>query len=223
MEQREENVSFSDKCAVFLMNNRKLLAILVGSVSVCVIAALLVTSFSDRAAKQASDATEALISEWVDLQAKKPEDLTEKETALITRFEEQAMKNGKTYAGFRAYSVLGEIFSVRKDWQKAMDCFEKAAVAVPTSYTAGAAYFNAAVCADELKDYEKALSFYTKTAGIEDFPLVPRALFNIGRCEEMLNHPDKALEAYAKLSEKYPDNSWALLGKSRTVILSIRS
>ena len=93
---------------------------------------------------------------------------------------------------------------------------------MPKQYTAGIAYFNAAACADELQQYEKALDFYTLSAAAEEFSLKPRALFNIGRIEEMLAHSDKAVDAYTKLIEAYPDNEWALLGKSRVIALSIQ-
>ena len=148
--------------------------------------------------------------------------MTAKEDALVEKLEKQATANGRSYAAFRAYTTLGEIYVLRKDWEKALTFYQKAGEAQPKSYTAGIAYFNAAACADELQQHDKALELYTLSGSYDDFPLKPRALFNIGRLEESLAHSDKAIEAYTKLTELYPDNDWALLAKSRIIALSIQ-
>lgn len=221
-EQNEQVFSFSDRCVQLLTNHRK--PILFVFVTVCVLAAgsLLVSSITAHKAKHASIETEALITEWTDLRAKNAEDMSTKEDTLAEKLEKQATASGMTYAAFRAYTTLGEIYVLRKDWEKALSFYEKAGAVLPKNYTAGIAYFNAAACADELQQFEKALELYTLSAASEDFSLKPRALFNIGRIEESLAHPDKAIEAYTKLAELYPDNDWTLLGKSRLIALSIQ-
>ncbi len=217
----EETLSFSQKCVSFLTNSRKILLVLLVSFCVLIAGVVVFVSIHNSQAKKASEQTEQLISEWMELQTKKPENITDTEKTLIEQLEMQAKQNGQSYAGFRAYTVLAEIYNTKKEWEKAMLMYEKAALALPHAYTAGIAYFNAGSCADELQQYEKALEFYMLSAQIESFPLRPRALFNVGRLEEQLNHADKASEAYAKLIELYPDNNWALLGKSRSIALSL--
>ncbi len=217
----EEPLSFSQKCVSFLINGRKILLALLVSFCVIVAAVVVFVSVQNRNIKHASEATEMLINDWMKLRSDKPENMTEQENELIKKIEVQAEKNGKSYAGFRAYTVLGEIYSTKKEWEHAMTMYEKAAVALPKSYTAGIAYFNAGACADELKQYEKSLEFYMLSSQVENFPLRPRAFFNVGRLEEQLAHSEKAIEAYNKLSELYPDNNWALLGKSRIIALTI--
>lgn len=219
-EQHQQPLSVSERFGQFLTCNRKPIGIIFATICAATIIALTFASITARKAKNASAETEALISEWTDLRLKNAEDMTAKEDALADKLEKQALENGTTYAAFRAYSTLGEIYFLRKDWEKARDFYQKAGDVLPKSYTAGIAYFNAAACADELKQYDKALEFYTLSAHSEDFTLKPRALFNIGRLEEKLSHVDKALEAYAKLTELHPDNDWALLGKSRIIALS---
>lgn len=221
-EQDDQTLSLSDRCVQFLTNHRKSIAILLGSVCAVVGVGLAISFITLRNAKNASMATEALITEWTDLRAKKADDMTSKEDALVEKLEKQAGANGRTYAAFRAYTTLGEIYTLRKEWEKALGFYQKAGESLPKQYTAGIAYFNAAACADELQQYEKALDFYTLSAAAEEFSLKPRALFNIGRIEEMLAHSDKAVDAYTKLIEAYPDNEWALLGKSRVIALSIQ-
>ena len=221
-EQTEQTLSFSERCGQFLTNNRKPIIILFTVICVAVATALIISSAASHKAKNASTETESLIAEWTEIRTKNGEDKTAQEDALTEKLEKQAAASGRTYAAYRAYTTLGEISVLRKDWERALMFYQKAGEVLPKAYTAGIAYFNAAACADELKQYEKALELYTLSAAAEEFALKPRALFNIGRIEESLDHSDKAVEAYTKLAELYPDNDWALLGKSRIIALAIR-
>ena len=221
-EQNDQTLSFSERCGQFLTQHRKPIVIILGAICAVVAITLIVSALTIRSAKNASVETEAIISEWTDLRNKNAEDMAAKEDVLVEKLEKQAAANGHTYAAFRAYTTLGEIYTIRKDWEKALDSYRKAGEALPKAYTAGIAYFNAAACADELQQYDKALELYTLSASYDDFPLKPRALFNIGRLEESLAHSDKAVEAYTKLTESYPDNDWALLAKSRIIALTIQ-
>ena len=221
-EQNDQALSFSERCGEFLTQHRKPIAIALAAVCTVVAIALIVSSITARAAKNASMETEAMISEWTDLRIKNADDMATKEDSLAEKLEKQAVANGRTYSAFRAYTALGEIYALRKDWEKALTFYQKAGEALPKAYTAGIAYFNAAACADELQQHDKALELYTLSAASDDFPLKPRAMFNIGRLEESLSHSDKAVEAYTKLTELYPDNDWALLAKSRIIALSIQ-
>lgn len=221
-EQNDQTLSFSERCGEFLARHRKPIVIILGAICAIVAIVLVVSSLTARAAKNASMETETMISEWTELRDKNAEDMTAEEDALVEKLEKQAAANGRTYAGFRAYTTLGEIYVLRKDWEKALGFYRKAGEAQPKAYTAGIAYFNAAACADELQQHDKALELYTLSAASDDFSLKPRALFNIGRIEESLAHSDKAVEAYTKLTELYPDNDWTLLAKSRIIALSIQ-
>ena len=220
--QNDQTLTFSERCGEFLTHNRKPIIIILGAVCAVVAIALIASALTTRSAKKASMETEAIISEWTDLRDKNAEDMAAQEDALVEKLEKQAAANGHAYSAFRAYTTLGEIYVLRKNWEKALDFYQKAGEVLPKSYTAGIAYFNAAACADELQQHDKALELYTLSAASEDFSLKPRALFNIGRLEESLAHSDKAVEAYTKLTELYPDNDWALLAKSRIIALSIQ-
>lgn len=221
MNRDEEKLSFADACSQFLTHNRKLIVVLFAFICVVGIGIIAVSSFKEHTAKTASEDMEMLITKWTDLRSENPDDMTAQEDVLLPELEKQALKSGASYAGFRGYTTVGEIYFLRKDWEKALEAYQKAAESLPKNYTAGIAYFNAAVCADELKHYEKALELYTLSSAVKDFALKPRALFNIGRLEEMLDHREKAVEAYTQLAESYPDNNWALYGKSRIIALSI--
>lgn len=220
-EQNDKASTFSERCSNFLTQHRKAIAFILVFVCAAVAIALITSSIRIRTAKNASIQTEGIISEWMDLRIKNAKDKDAQEATLIEKLEKQAVANGNTYAAFRAYTTLGEIYSLRKDWEKALGAYQKAGAALPDAYTAGIAYFNAGTCADELKHYEKALEFYSLSAASDDFPLKPRALFNVGRLEETLSHKEKAVAAYTNLIALYPDNDWALLAKSRVIALSV--
>ena len=117
-EQNEQMLSFSERCGQFLTQHRKPIVIILGMICAVVAIALIASSLTSRAAKNASVATEAIISEWTDLRDKNTEDTAVKEDALVEKLEKQAAANGRTYAGFRAYTTLGEIYVLRKDWEK---------------------------------------------------------------------------------------------------------
>ncbi len=159
--------------------------------------------------------------------SKKKEDETEKvdpkvlekEDAAITELKKLVGDNTSGYAGFRANTVIAEIYFARKDYKNAIKFYELAAKADNSNYIAGIAYFNVAACADELGDNQKAAEFYEKASKVEDFPLTPRALFNLARIHESSGKKDEAISVYKKNLEKYPRNEWALLGKSRLLEL----
>lgn len=105
-------------------------------------------------------------------------------------------------------------------YEDALKFYELAAKAVKNYYAEGVASFNVAACADELGDKEKALAYYEIASKVENFPLIPRAVFNTGRLYEALDKKDEAILSYSKLLEKYPQNEWSLLAKSRIIVLT---
>ncbi len=149
----------------------------------------------------------------------KSSELIAKEDSAIKELQVLAEKRPNGYAGFRANTIIAEIYFGRKSYKEALKFYELAAKADDSHYIAGIACFNVAACADELGDKEKAAKFYEKASQIEEFPLIPRALFNLARMKESMGKKDEAISVYNSLLEKYPRNEWALLGKSRIIEL----
>lgn len=145
-----------------------------------------------------------------------------KEDALLARLESCASspwRDGFAYA--YAQACVADIFFARKEWEKAQQAYVRAAYGARRSYVAGVYYFNAASCADERGRFEEARELYQRSARVQDFPLVPRALFNVGRMEEALGRAAAATAAYMQLYERFPLNGWAALGKSRAIAISV--
>ncbi|AIN94009.1 tetratricopeptide repeat protein [Treponema putidum] len=234
----EENKDLAQKISDFLAANRKIvigvfvciLLVVAGTVSWFVIGENLrktsVTSVEkviyeleefkrqDQAKNSSAGNTDAEDQEIVSEAVKEAEDKAIEELKLL------GAKYSSSYAGFRANTVIAEIYFQRKMYEDAFKFYELAAAAVKNSYVEGVASFNAASCADELGDKEKALAYYERASKVEDFPLVPRAIFNTGRLYEALSKKDEAILSYNKLLEKYPQNEWALLAKSRVIVLT---
>lgn len=150
-----------------------------------------------------------------------PEEIKVKEDEAVLELEKIIGANNNSYAAYLAASTIADIYFSRKDFQKALESYETAAKTIAGNYAEGSAYFNAGVCAEELGNKEMALDFYKKASAVKDFPLLPRVMFNEARVQEELKNIQSAIETYKKLSEKYPDNEWALIGKSRVIALEI--
>lgn len=170
-------------------------------------------SVGEETAAGKTDAASGEIGNTVSEKIKAEEDkAVEKLSALAAR--------NSSYSAFRANIAIAEIYFQRKSYEDALNYYERAAQSLENFYTAGVAYFNAAACADELGNNEKALECYEKASKIKNFPLVPRALFNSGRIYEAMAKNDEAVAVYNKLLEAYPKNEWALLAKSRIIDIS---
>ena len=149
-------------------------------------------------------------------------EILEKEDVAILELE----KLGKTatgYASYLAFYNIADMYFSRKDYSKAKDYYLEAYNALPNNYMAGVLLFNIGVCIEEMKgELTEALEYYEKASKIEDFPIKPRAMLSVGRLQEKLERFDDAIATYNNLFEKYPDNEFALIGKSRLIELSIK-
>lgn len=236
MALEQENKELAQKVNDFLFANRKPALIILACILVTVAVSITVYAVSAKMKQQSIVDVERVIYNLEDFKAKYkaedekandgekngtvPEEIKTEEDKTIEQLLSLTAKRSTSYSAFRANTVIAEIYFHRKSYEEALKYYELAAHALESSYTAGVAYFNAAVCADELSDNEKALEFYKKASDIRDFPLVPRALFNVGRIYEALAQNEEAIKTYNKLLETYPKNDWALLAKSRVIFLS---
>lgn len=153
---------------------------------------------------------------------KTPSEILEKEDVAILELEKLG-SSSKGYASYLAFYNIADMYFSRKDYAKAKDYYLKAYTALPNNYVSGVLLFNVAVCIEEMKgELTEALEYYQKASKIEDFPIKPRAMLSVGRLQEKLEKFDDAIATYADLFEKYPDNEFALIGKSRLIELNIK-
>lgn len=234
----EENKDLAQKINDFLAQYRKIVLGIVVCILVAVAGIIVWFVIGENSKKTSVTSVEKIIYELEDFKredrAKNPsseDDAADNEktvSAAVKEAEDKAIEELKTlgskyssfYAGFRANTTIAEIYFQRKMYEDALKFYELAAKAVKNSYVEGVASFNAAACADELGDKEKALAYYERASKVENFPLIPRALFNTGRLYEALSKKEDAILSYNRLLEKYPQNEWALLAKSRIIVLT---
>jgi len=149
-------------------------------------------------------------------------EILEKEDGAILELEKLAT-SATGYASYLAFYNIADMYFSRKDYSKAKDYYLKAYNVLPNSYVAGVLLFNVGVCVEEMNgELTEALEYYEKASKIENFPIKPRAMLNVGRLQEKLEKFDDAIATYTDLFEKYPDNEFALIGKSKLIELSIK-
>ncbi len=207
----------------FLVSNRKVLLGVMSVAFVAFVAFVAVTIARDKATIRIDALVAEKIEKWSEAKSAGDETaIAATEDAILASLAEITGKGPASPARARAHLLAADIRYSRKDWAGARDGFLAAAADAPSVYTAGIALFNAASCEEELGNADSALALYVKAAGDDSFNLKPRALFNIGRIEEQRSKTKEAIDAYEDLVEKYPDNSWSLLAKSRILALQIK-
>ena len=234
----EENKDLAQKINDFLVQYRKIVLGIVICILVAVAGVIVWFVTAENSKKTSVTYVEKIIYELEDFKREDraknssseddAEDNEKNISEAVKEAEDKAIEDLKaigskyssSYAGFRANTTIAEIYFQRKMYEDALKFYELAAKAVKNSYAEGVASFNAAACADELGEKEKALAYYERASKVENFPLIPRALFNTGRLYEALSKKDEAILSYNRLLEKYPQNEWALLAKSRIIVLT---
>ncbi|HQC26694.1 MAG TPA: tetratricopeptide repeat protein [Treponemataceae bacterium] len=138
-----------------------------------------------------------------------------------TKQELQAFvaKKKKGAASARASMALGGLEFEEENYAEAMDAYLASAEANKKAYTASVAYYNAAICAEELGQLEKALEIFEKAKSSPHFALVPQTLFNMGRIALELQDKEAAKGYFQALVDKYSNESWANLAKSQLLLL----
>jgi tetratricopeptide (TPR) repeat protein len=137
---------------------------------------------------------------------------------------DKSVKNKGGYAGSKAWSMIAQIYSSKKDWQKSKDAWLSAAKTGNKTYLAPISLFNAAVAAEEQGNLSEAIELLEKCISHPfEFPAAPRAQFAIGRLYEKQNNYTAAIEAYRTVLANWQDVPvWQHLARSRIAAISIR-
>ncbi|MBR1614412.1 MAG: tetratricopeptide repeat protein [Treponema sp.] len=121
----------------------------------------------------------------------------------------------------RASMLLADLYFQQGKFEEAKDAWMKAASVKKDAYTNSIAYYNAAVCSENLNDLDSALSYYEAASDNPDFLLVDHALFSLGRTQEKKGDSVAASETYQKLNDMHPNSNWAKMAKSRLIELKL--
>lgn len=221
--QNNENQSQStaEKINDFVSNNRKAIFIFIGIILAVFVVLIAYLSISDTLNKKAITALDELNGKYDDLTLENEEDYNTPE--VDTLLAELKTFAGKTsgFAGSKAWTVIGQIYSARKDWVNAQEAWLSAAKKGKKTYLAPVALFNAAAAAEEQGNLEQAIELLQQCVAHKfEFPAAPRAQFSIGRLNETLGHKTAAAEAYRVILIKWPQMPlWQNLAKSRIAVI----
>jgi len=219
--QNNENQNVADKINDFVTKNRKAIFIVIGAIIVLFIGLIAYLSISDTLNKKAITALDELNGKVDDLSLNNEEDYNtpEVETLLaeIKTFAEKT--NG--FAGSKAWAIIGQIYSGRKDWANAQEAWLSAAKKGNKTYLAPIALFNAAAAAEEQGNLEQAIELLERCVAHKfEFPAAPRAQFSIGRLHETLGNNTAAMDAYRAVLINWPQMPvWHNLARSRIAVI----
>jgi len=219
--QNNENQSAAEKINNFITSNRKAIFTVICIIIAAFVVLIAYLAISDSLNKKAIAEMDELNSKYDDLTLNNEEDYNtpEVETLLadIKTFAEKT--NG--FAGSKAWAIVGQIYSGRKDWTNAQEAWLSSAKKGKKTYLAPIALFNAAAAAEEQGNLEQAIELLEQcVANKFEFPAAPRAQFSIGRLHETLGNKTAAVEAYRVILIKWPQMPvWQNLARSRIITL----
>lgn len=220
MADKVEKMTVGKKVNSFLENNKKVLSFALILCLVALIAFIVINVLL-------SNQKEKKLSEIDQITYELTKDSATLEDAEIeTRIGEALSKlEGLTSAsgivGARANLLSADLLFRQNKFEDAIKAYEKAASLKKKTYIAPLAYYNIAVCYEELKDVANAEANYKKAVEYDDFLLLAHAKFSYGRVLESQGKYKEAVEVYTELNDSTPEDTWAKLAKSR--ILSLQA
>ncbi|MDR0487351.1 MAG: tetratricopeptide repeat protein [Treponema sp.] len=224
MQNNSGNESTGNKVNDFIQKNRKSVFMVLGIVVFLLIGAVVVLSVKDALHKKAIVKIEELSGRYEELRFMIGEESSDSDVDALLADLQAFAKNKSGFAGGKAWSLIAQIHGTRSEWPQAEDAWRSAAEAASKTYLGPAAFFNAAVAAEEQGKREQAIEFYGKCVSLPvEFPQAPRAQFAIGRLYEELDDFPAAIEAYREILTKWPNiNTWVNLARSRVIALETR-
>ena len=201
--QNNEKENSLDKVNEFIQKNRKIIFISIGIVVFLFVGMVAYLYLSDNANKKEIAELDDLNRRFTDLHYFISQGIDYEDVdTLADEIEAFALKPspltfGKGIAKGRAWSLLGQIYSGKKEWEKSEEAWLNAAITGNNTYIGPIALFNVAVSAEEQGNKEQAIEFLEQCVSHKfEFPSAARAQFNIGRLHEELGNYDEALIAY---------------------------
>jgi tetratricopeptide (TPR) repeat protein len=217
-----EKKTFSEKLADFISMHRMLI-IGIGVAVVVAIAAVgvytVVSGNIASASGRAMDLADQKFQTWS--QETDEQKKADAEKSLIADLDSIAKKWPRTLAAQRALLKKSTILSQKKDYAEAEKTALDAFARNKKSYVAPVALQLAAVAAEEAGNTDTAIAHYTALTKdyLKTSPVVPSALFNLGRLQEDKKDYKAALASYNQLVSSFGGSEWALLAKNRVIYL----
>lgn len=218
MAEKEEKQISGKKLDSFLEKNRKLLVIILIAIVVCLTGFIIAVSVSaNQKEKNLSRIDEISFTMTDGSQSLEEGELTARKIDALDKLQELVNKSG--IAGARANLLCAEISFQMEKYEDALNYWKAAANKSKKTYIEPIAYYQIAVCYEQLGNAEEAAVNYKLAAESKDFALACHAKFSYGRVLESLGKTEEAIAVYTELNDSNPTDDWAKLAKSRLVSL----
>ncbi|RQW05899.1 MAG: hypothetical protein EH225_03915 [Calditrichaeota bacterium] len=217
----ETKKTASDKVAEFISNNRIVLWISLGVLLVAIVVFAVIDNNIQKKRDMYSDMIVEIQDDFQKLSVADENAKDDLEQAFLEKTGNIIDGEKSSILVDKALFFRGQLFLQKEVWASAAEDFKKIAETSPDSYLASVALYNGAGALENNGDIEGALSMLMaiseKYRGIA--PILPEALFNIGRLNESLDKKDEAVSAYEDLTKSYPSSNWTNLAKTRIISL----
>ncbi len=220
MTERNEKKSADAKLNKFLEKNKK--SIIITFVVIILLIAGFVTYeiVNSSVTKKNLAQIEAYYYDLVEVPADiEDAELNKKATECIENLAPYTKKGG--IAGVRANMLSAELAYILADYEAAVDYYDAAYAKGKKSYTAPVCLYNKAVAFEEMKKLDEAAQAYKAAAEFEEFGMASHAYLSYGRVLEALGKTSEAAETYKTMVDKFVNDDWANLAKSRLIELEI--
>jgi len=220
MTENEVKTTAGTKTANFLEKNKKGLAAFLCAVIVLLLAYVIFSSVSASASAKNLQKIDEISYALTNGSASLNEDeLAARRSKALE--ELSAFVNKGKVSGVRANMLAAEISYQSGKKEDAAAYWKKAAEKDRKAYTAPLCYFNLASAYEDLDKNEEAAASYKLAADNKDFVMRAHAAFNYGRLLETMEKYAEAAEAYQKLNDELPDDTFAKLAKTRLLQLKL--
>ncbi|MDR0456054.1 MAG: tetratricopeptide repeat protein [Treponema sp.] len=233
---QNEKSAVGDGINEFIQKHRRPIFVSAAAALLLLVLCIAALSVMDILRARAISAVEEFGSRYEELRPSISEEYSANDVAeLLAELEDFAKKNSGNiigavmgssagYAGGKAWSIIGSIYSEQKNWASAEAAWASSAQAAKKTYLAPLAFFNAGAAAEEQGKTQEAIEYYTGSlASSADFPDAPRAQFAIGRLRESLHENAAAIEAYRAVISGWPyDRVWTSLAHNRIIALELQ-
>jgi predicted negative regulator of RcsB-dependent stress response len=218
LKEPDEFLTFSARAIRFVSNNQKpVFGVMIG-----VVVAILVFAgfryFSNLSERQAYRMFEQARLQYLAEISEGKTDPNQDKTA--EQFEKVIRKYPSTSAARFSLLVYADMSYRRGDYQKAIELYQKALGAFSGEGSIQELILDGLAYAYEAKkDYKSAAECFQRVADSQDEFMKADACYNLGRIMEALNDKEKALAAYNKVVQAYPDSVGFEIAKEKVLHL----
>lgn len=218
LKEPDEFLTFSAKAIQFMAKNRRpVLGVVIG-VLVVALAFAGFRYFSNLSERRAYAVFEQGRSSYASEISRGKAPLSREKASEL--FEKVLRKYPSTKAARLTLLVYADMSYHGRDYQKAIELYQKALVAFSGDDAIQKLIWNGLAHTYEAKKaYQSAADYFQKITESQDSFMKGDAYYNLARMMEALNHQEKAFEAYNKVVEAYPDSVGFQIAKDKVLHL----